>query len=341
MRGVDARPLRVRGFGRYVRSRVLRPAWRRRARRGCDATRVIAKERGRRRRADGVERPARGVRQRRIRGPSIAGRRRRGRSTSRLAATFHGASVVKLMFLPRDDSRDVPCVLVAVQENGAVAVWCRPPRRGDDDDVGGRRWPAERAGDRPGSRRRCGVPQGRARGGHRRGARGDGGGGSAGGALGRVRAVVTPSSPPRDWTRRRRRRRWTRRRASRSSRGRSHAVGISRRDGSIAVFLRQDARRGGGVDVRKTDRDATIAAEYPGAIALLGAGGSDLWAVCARRGGGGGGGGGEGRGGGGGGEGGGGTHGHGGRRRRRSRNPPRERVRAYRWNANPASRRRG
>ena len=52
--------------------------------------------------------------------------------------SFHGASpVAKLMFLPQDDSRNVPCVLVAVQENGAVAAWCRVSRAGDDDDAVG------------------------------------------------------------------------------------------------------------------------------------------------------------------------------------------------------------
>ena len=45
--------------------------------------------------------------------------------------SFHGASpVVKLMFLPGDVSREVPCVLVAVQENGAVSAWCRDPSAG-------------------------------------------------------------------------------------------------------------------------------------------------------------------------------------------------------------------
>ena len=71
VRGVDARPPRGRGVGRDLRPRVLRRAIRRGSRRGCDAPCAC----GCRPRAGpartsphGIERPARGVRQRGIRG---------------------------------------------------------------------------------------------------------------------------------------------------------------------------------------------------------------------------------------------------------------------------------
>ena len=344
MRGVDARPLRVRGFGRYVRSRVLRPARRRRARRGCDATRVIAKERGRRRRADGVERPARGVRQRRIGGVvdgtgDVGGDDRRRDSQ----LSFHGASpVVKLMFLPRDDSRDVPCVLVAVQENGAVAAWCRASRD-DDDDVG---WTEMAEPSVPGGPPEI-APSLR---GYRKGAHGavidaalavteaadDGGGGGLwGGCVVRVVTLVesVPRSDPSS--------------ASASTfgpvvarlahrAGGSHAVvGISRRDGSIAVFLRQGTRRRRRrrrrmkkTGPRRRRLPRSIPARSP-CSALAGA----ICGWCARAaaeeeaaGGGGGKGGGEG---------GGGTHGHEGEGGGGAVGIRRENgCEAYRWNAN-------
>ena len=250
MRGVDARPLRVRGFGRYVRSRVLRATRRRRARRGCDATRVMAKERGRRRRADGVERPARGVRQRRIRGRRRRhGRRRRGRSTSRLAAVVPrrlAGGKAHVFAARRFARRAVRARGGAGERRGGGVVPREPRRRRRRVDGDGR---AERAGGTARDRAvAAGVSQGRARGGHRRGARGDGGGGRrplgrmrrASGDARRVRPAIGPVvgigvvGPV------------VARLAHRA--GGSHAVvGISRRDGSIAVFLRQgrDARRGG------------------------------------------------------------------------------------------------
>ena len=281
--------------------------------------------------------------------------------------SFHGASpVVKLMFLPGDDSRDVPCVLVAVQENGAVAAWCRVMSRGDDDDDV--RWMEMAEPTVPGGPPEIAPPLR----GYRKGAHGavidaalavteaeggviegeggvtnDGGKGGVvdverglwGGCVVRVVTLVdsTPSSvdpssgdspsgdsPPGD-----------------SSPGDSppFASLIQRevRVPSVETVVRRatrspfsfvrDATRTTTASTGKhaVDGDgiepatATIAAEYPGAIALLGAGGSDLWVVCA-------GGGGKGGGGGHGREGKGGGGGGGGIRRANG-------CEAYRWNA--------
>ena len=224
--------------------------------------------------------------------------------------SFHGASpVVKLMFLPRDDSRDVPCVLVAVQENGAVAAWCRASRDDDDDDVG---WTEMAEPSVPGGPPEI-APSLR---GYRKGAHGavidaalavteaaDGGGGGLwGGCV--VRVVTLVESVPRlDPS------------SASASLDPSSRVSLIAREvrmpslESVAAMVRspfsfvRDAAAAAAGSTNEKDRTetATIAAEYPGAIALLGAGGSDLWVVCARSGGGGGGEGGEG---------GGGTHGH-------------------------------
>ena len=221
----SARPLAfaVREVRTFTRARQ-----RRRARRGCDAT-ALSKER-----AGGVARTASSDLRAAFgsgefggvvdgAGDSLGGDDQ-ARGDSQLS--FHGASpVVKLMFLPGDDSRDVPCVLVAVQENGAVAAWCRVMSRGDDDDDV--RWMEMAEPTVPGGPPEIAPPLR----GYRKGAHGavidaalavtEAAGRRRRQPLGRMRRAsgdAVESVPRLD--RRRRRRRWTRRRVSRSSRGR-------------------------------------------------------------------------------------------------------------------------
>jgi len=50
--------------------------------------------------------------------------------------SFHGASpVAALDFLPADAARNLPPVLLAVQEDGAVAAWCWVPAANDDEEA--------------------------------------------------------------------------------------------------------------------------------------------------------------------------------------------------------------
>ncbi len=53
--------------------------------------------------------------------------------------SFHGASpVAALDFLPADAARNLPPVLLAVQEDGAVAAWCWVPAANDEEEAAGK-----------------------------------------------------------------------------------------------------------------------------------------------------------------------------------------------------------
>jgi len=215
--------------------------------------------------------------------------------------SFHGASpVVKLMFLPGDVSREVPCVLVAVQENGAVSAWCRDPSAGSSHN---HRW-IEMAEPRvPGGPPEVSPPLR----GYQVGSHGavvdaalavsagvESNGGRETLPMGRVRRP-SRDDRPRTQTIASRRSTWR-------STWQSFAVprhpddpdavgGIRRRGAALAILVRSRDGSGESADGDNStgasekefppSDDGETVAEYPNAVSLLGAGGVDMYVVCA------------------------------------------------------------
>ena len=219
--------------------------------------------------------------------------------------SFHGASpVVKIMFLPGDVSRTVPCVLVAVQENGAVSAWCRDPSAGSSHN---HRW-IEMAEPRvPGGPPEVSPPlRGYQVGSHgavvdaalavSAGVESNGGGRSCqwGGCVVRVAMIVRGHKRRVDDPRG-------------IPRGRCHRCLVIRTIRMPSVESVAAAQRSPFSFVRETvpesadgrddsttnasekefppSDDGETVAEYPNAVSLLGAGGIDMYVVCATSGG--------------------------------------------------------
>ena len=215
--------------------------------------------------------------------------------------SFHGASpVVKIMFLPGDVSRTVPCVLVAVQENGAVSAWCRDPSAGSSHN---HRW-IEMAEPRvPGGPPEVSPPlRGYQVGSHgavvdaalavSAGVESNGGGRSCqwGGCVVRVAMIVRGHKRRVDDPRG-------------IPRGRCHRCLVIRTIRMPSVESVAAAQRSPFSFVRETvpesadgrddsttnasekefppSDDGETVAEYPNAVSLLGAGGIDMYVVCA------------------------------------------------------------